>query len=153
MLTRNLWNNVGLVNGAQGVISDISWPEGSNALEDPPNVVMVVFDNYTGPAFEKDGVELRSGGKLAAPILRVRQEFLISVINCSRVQFPLVNSYAITVHKSQGITLDKVVCDLSGEEFSTGLHYVAVSRVKTLEGLMIDMPGRGLAGKLHRQSP
>ena len=46
---------------------------------------MVVFDNYTGPAFEKDGVELRSGGKLTVPILRIRQKFLIGAVNCSRV--------------------------------------------------------------------
>lgn len=57
---------------------------------------------------------------------------------CYREQFPLVVSYVITVHKSQGVTLKKVVCDISILEFSSGLSYVAVSRVFTLEGLMFD---------------
>ncbi|RSL77364.1 hypothetical protein CEP52_017723 [Fusarium oligoseptatum] len=49
-------------------------------------------------------------------------------------QFPLTVSYAITVHKSRSITVDKMVPDLSDRDFQTGLSYVVVSRVKMLEG-------------------
>lgn len=49
MLTRNLWDNVGLVNGAQGTVYDISWGGGADVLNDPPEVIMVAFDNYTEP--------------------------------------------------------------------------------------------------------
>jgi ATP-dependent DNA helicase PIF1 len=49
-------------------------------------------------------------------------------------------SHAITVHKSQSITVNKMVTDLSERDFQTGLSYVAVWRVKMLEGLMIDAP-------------
>ncbi|ORY67761.1 uncharacterized protein BCR38DRAFT_314657, partial [Pseudomassariella vexata] len=52
----------------------------------------------------------------------------------------LVVCYAITVHKSQSITEDRIVTDLSNRDFQTGLSYVAVSRVKTLQGLMLDAP-------------
>jgi hypothetical protein len=55
-------------------------------------------------------------------------------------QFPLIVCYALTVHKSQSITEDMIVTDLSCRDFQTGLSYVAVSRVKTLEGLMLDAP-------------
>jgi len=63
-----------------------------------------------------------------------------TILAGSREQFPLVVSYAITVHKSQDVTLDKVVCDISGAEFASGLRYVAVSRVSKLQGLMFDVP-------------
>jgi hypothetical protein len=74
------------------------------------------------------------------PILRVRQDFSVKDQTCTRTQFPLVVSYAITVHKSQGVTLEKVVCDISAPEFASGLSYVAVSRVSKLQGLMFDCP-------------
>jgi ATP-dependent exoDNAse (exonuclease V) alpha subunit len=60
-------------------------------------------------------------------------------------------SYAITVHKSQGITLDKVVCDISAPEFASGLSYVAVSRVKTLGGLMFEKPFD--RSRIYRETP
>jgi hypothetical protein len=152
MLTRNLWADVGLVNGAQGVVHDISWGEGADVLRDPPEVVMVAFDNYTGPSFTMpDGEELRRGEKLVVPILRVRHDFMVGASSCYREQFPLLVSYAITVHKSQGITLDKVVCDISAPEFASGLSYVAVSRVKTLGGLMFEKPFD--RSRIYREPP
>lgn len=48
MLTRNIWNPVGLVNGAQGTVHDMGWAEGADPVQDPPLVIMVVLDKYTG---------------------------------------------------------------------------------------------------------
>ncbi|EAQ89793.1 predicted protein [Chaetomium globosum CBS 148.51] len=117
-----------------------------------PFVIMVAFDDYDGPAFTMPNEEpLRSGEKLVVPILRVRQDFMVGANSCSREQFPLLVSYAITVHKSQGITLDKVVCDISAPEFASGLSYVAVSRVKTLGGLMFEKPFD--RNRIYRETP
>jgi hypothetical protein len=113
---------------------------------------MVAFDEYAGPSFTMpDGEPLRSGEKLVVPILRVRQDFMIGGDSCYRERFPLVVSYAITVHKSQGITLDKAVCDISVPEFASGLCYVAASRVKTLRGLLFENPFD--RSRVYRQPP
>ena len=47
-------------------------------------------------------------------------------------QLPLM---LITIHKSQGLTLEKAVVELGSKDFSAGLTFVAISQVKTLKGL------------------
>ena len=51
-------------------------------------------------------------------------------------QIPLRLAYAITTHKSQGATFDKAVIDLT-QAFESGQSYVAISRVRSLEGLFL----------------
>jgi hypothetical protein len=54
----------------------------------------------------------------------------------SRTQFPLQNAFALTVHKTQSLTLPKITVDLDNL-FSPGQAYVAISRSKTWENLEI----------------
>ncbi len=54
----------------------------------------------------------------------------------SFIQFPLRLAWAVTVHKSQGLSFEKVIVDV-GESFSAGQVYVALSRCRSLEGLKL----------------
>lgn len=54
-------------------------------------------------------------------------------------QFPLKLAWAVTVHKSQGLTFDKAIIDV-GRAFAPGQVYVALSRLRSLDGLILKTP-------------
>ena len=129
MLTANLWVDVGLVNGAMGTITAICYRPGG-APPDLPVAVMVRLDSYSGPMLQ-DGT---------VPITPIRRTWSTSGAQCSRLQLPLKLAWAVTIHKAQGLTLDKVVINVGKKEFSSGLTFVACSRVRHLTDLLFDPP-------------
>ena len=131
MLNQNLLPaEYGLVNGAQGSVIDILYVENTDRL---PKSVIVDFPGYTGPHFFKDHPTW-------VPIVPFTAQMENSV-HSRRTQLPLRLAFAITVHKSQGLTLERAVVDLENRENKEGgLTYVALSRLKTFDGLFLQPP-------------
>ena len=129
MLTANLWVNMGLVNGSMGNVVAICYGSGG-APPHLPVAVMVHFDSYHGPTLP-DGT---------VPIVPLRRTWCASGGTCSRLQLPIKLAWAVTIHKAQGLTLNKAVIHIGRIEFSSGLTFVACSRVRHLEDLLFDPP-------------
>ena len=121
ILLKNLDSKNELVNGAQGVVE--TFYLGTDKKLFP----VVRFKNGVVAQIEMDTWSIESGGTVVA----------------SRKQIPLNLAWAISIHKSQGMTLSKVVMRLENI-FSEGQAYVALSRVKSLDGLKIEgrLPGQ-----------
>jgi ATP-dependent DNA helicase PIF1 len=134
MLLENLWTEHGLVNGAFGTVHEIVWQEGDGeARHRAPFALLVKFDKYTGPGFlhtENDDI--------LVPVFMSTREFRLGNVSCTRTQFPVALGYAITVHKSQGLTVPMAVFNITARDFTPGLTYVAISRVKTLDGVLFE---------------
>ncbi|MCL7028421.1 hypothetical protein MKW94_024005 [Papaver nudicaule] len=127
MLRKNLSTHYGLVNGSRGVIVDIVYGNGEKSPTHMPIAVMVDFDKYIGPKFQE--------GSNVIPIIPETTSWISSSgVTCTRTQLPLILCWAITVHKSQGLTLDQAVVDIGPKE-SLGLTFVALSRTRKLKDL------------------
>lgn len=61
------------------------------------------------------------------------------VVRGSHKQIPLKMAWALTIHKSQGLTLDRATIDIENRE-QQGLTFTTISRVKSLDGLRISPP-------------
>lgn len=131
MLIKNIDLSIGLVNGAIGTVTNIQLPlhytlQSNHTM---PQSVSVKFDaSKTVGASSTEVIELE-------PF--TTKFFGLSNSVWQRTQLPLKPCWAATVHKVQGLTLSQAVVDISERVFQAGMAYVALSRVKSLEGLSL----------------
>ena len=118
MLRVNDKRTPGLVNGARGTVEEIVMDSSGKVA----TKILVKFD----------GIE-----KIQA-IERIERKFQVyPKCYVYRKMFPLINSYAMTIHKSQSLSLPCVFADLGDKIFADGMTYVAVSRCLKHKGLYL----------------
>ena len=136
MLTNNLCVDVGLFNGSMGVVTDIIYLEGRSPQESLPDVVMVSFNKYSGPAFLEDDPKV-------VPIVPIERVIDCFCHVCRRRQIPLRLGWGTTIHKCQGMTIGHgevnrhIVIDPGTRAFESknpGAMFVALSRAKSAGG-------------------
>jgi ATP-dependent DNA helicase PIF1 len=114
ILLKTISNTEGLVNGSRGVITRFT---------SETNRPVVKFSDGIERPVNKETFQQSLGGRLVA----------------QRLQYPLDLSWGISVHKSQGMTVDKAVVNLQ-KVFEFGQSYVALSRVRSKAGLSLSAP-------------
>lgn len=111
ILLKTISAREGLVNGARGVVVSFAKVSG---------LPIVAFDNGTQITVQRETWTMTLGDGRSA----------------SRTQVPLNLAWAISIHKSQGMSLSRVQVSLA-KVFECGQAYVALSRARTLEGLEV----------------
>lgn len=106
-------------NGKLGEISALSDNEIKVVLEGSEREITVKREVWEQKKYFLDGEK------------NIKEEVLGSF-----EQFPIKLAWAVTIHKSQGLTFDKVIID-AGKSFTAGQVYVALSRCRTLEGIVL----------------
>lgn len=122
-------NNPGMcyVNGTLGTIMEIN-AKGISVMAENGDVINVQKESW----------------KLSKTVkrfdIRKRAQIPIEVIEGEVIQYPLILAWAFTIHKSQGLTFEKMIFDNSQPIFACGQLYVALSRCRTLEGITLIRP-------------
>lgn len=120
MLTANLWMEARLVNGSCSIVDDIIKPPDDHHTR----IIMVNFLCYCSPC-------LSPSCPSVVPITQVRA--------ANQKGMPLTLAWAVTIHKSQGMTLDHVTINLGNSEFASNLTFVTFSCAKVFTGLWVEL--------------
>lgn len=103
-------NNIIICNGSRGIVREIKAETGNPIVE------------YDTGIIREMGREIWASDKYP---------------NVGVSQIPLILCWAISIHKSQGITLDSAIIDVGSDIFAPGQAYVALSRVRSYSGLYL----------------
>lgn len=160
VLLANLDMEAGLVNGSQGVIirfedhtkDDEPKPRADVKRDKIDSTANVLNGDYGPLKAESVKAFIERAAVRKWPVVRFNNGQTRKIVaECtvnelgddrpfsllSRTQIPLTAAWAMTVHKSQGMSLDQVVVDLT-KSFEEGQTYVALSRARSLAGLKVE---------------
>lgn len=118
-------NIEGAVNGSLGTVISCC-DESVNVKLDSGGTINIVPETWTTYKYEYDS----------------ESDSIEAVVLGKYTQIPLILGWSVTIHKSQGLTLDSVELDFGYGCFSHGQCYTALSRCKTIEGLSLSTPIR-----------
>ena len=117
MMIKNTYQKEGIINGSLGVVRGFSTKKNYPMIEFSNGKILTIApEEWLIETFDHEKRQL--------------------VAEAGMVQIPLILSWAITIHKSQGLTLDKISCDLA-QIFTSGQAYVALSRARSLDSVFI----------------
>ena len=118
MMIKNTYQKEGIINGSLGIVKGFSSKK---------NYPIVQFTNFRELTISPEEWLLE----------RFDNDTKTVIAEAKMTQIPLILAWAMTIHKSQGLTLDKISCDLK-DSFSHGQAYVALSRARCLSGINIE---------------
>lgn len=120
MFVRNDSNGGRYYNGSLATIIDMAEDQMKVRLHDSNLIVSVERETWENKKY------------MVSPETRDLDEEVIGTFQ----QFPIKLAWAVTVHKSQGLTFDRAIIDV-GQAFAPGQVYVALSRLRSLDGLIL----------------
>jgi ATP-dependent DNA helicase PIF1 len=90
-------------------------------------VILIDFDDYIGPKFFPEN-DIKHNWIPINPL-----NIFSEILKMSKTNYPIRLAYALTIHKSQCQTPRKIIVNLGRKEFTLGITFVALSRVKMLK--------------------
>lgn len=110
-------------NGKIATVTEIDYDDGITVTDENGDEIIVPLEKWENIQYEIDK----------------ETKDIIPKVEGTFTQYPLRAAWAVTIHKSQGLTFDNVIID-AASAFTFGQVYVALSRCRTLEGIVLNSP-------------